>query len=165
MSVRIPEEEVGRPYLSSGRAVLERARLNESVRSEFLKKIVSADHVAMRPEPCKFDARDLSVIKEFARNALPHLLDEIEFAIKMYKENQQRNRKGRGRPSTLRCALAVDFLKRCGKKSATEEVASAFWKHGINIEADSVERNYRRHKKAPFFDYALLHRLHELAHL
>lgn len=163
----IPEKEVGRPYLSSGRAVLERARLDKSVRLELLDKILSAER-SNEAETRNFTARDLSVAKNVVRNIAPDLLAEIEFAIKMYEDNQQRARKKRGRPSEkLRYALALGFLKHCGEKSAADAVATAIWKQQeIRIDAESIERSYRRHKRTDaFFEYALLHRLHELAHL
>jgi hypothetical protein len=161
----IPEVEVGRPYLSSGRAVMERARLNKSVMLELLNKILSKP--VMRAKTRNFTADDLRVAENVVRSLAPDLLPEIKFAIQMYDDNRKRARKGRGRPSELRYALALGFLKHCGEKSAAETVASAIWKQqGIVIEADSIERSYRRHKRTKaLFEYALLHRLHELAHL
>lgn len=140
-----------------GELLLQPPQQDHSVRRALLERLLRAEREPSNDSRrSRFTSRDLQRAELVVKEAAPHLLDEIRFAIKVHRWNSANPR---GRPfeqKTLTTALAVHFLKRCRQKSAEEEVANTLSSIGIHISVESVKRDYQRKKRSRDLDSELL---------
>jgi hypothetical protein len=151
----IPADRIGRPYPpAEADCLLQRAESDLVARQELVRNLLRGE--GERPEPApppRFTERDFKRIRKFAATALTHLSDEIELGINIYElitaSHEKQRRHGRpADPTTMRTALAVEFLKCCREKNPERNVAREWSAMGRTITQESIRRDYfkQRHK-------------------
>lgn len=151
----ISAERIGRPYPpAEADRLLQRAERDLVLRQKLLQKLLRGE--SERPEPVplpRFTERDFKRIRKFVATAATPLSDWIEHAINIYEliraSDEKQRRHGRpADPTTVRTALAVEFLKCCREKNPERNVGRERSAMGKAITEVSIRRDYfkQRHE-------------------